>query len=82
MAKFGEQVTSRLLSQEGLEVYVSVVRPRSATVKKKVWVRIQGKEGTQLRQYEALAYARSADVCFVEDDGLKPRKRRKSGPQG
>jgi hypothetical protein len=75
MAKFGPMVWSG----NGLEIYASVPRATRKGVQK-VWIRVQGAVGTTLRVYESLGYARSVDVCFMQDATLKPRKRRKSGP--
>jgi hypothetical protein len=47
----------------------------------KVWLRIEGTDGSTIRLYESLAYARSADICMEHDASLRPRTRRRTGPR-
>ena len=47
----------------------------------KVWIRIEGTDGSSIRLYESLAYARSADICLEHDATLRPRTRRRTGPR-
>ena len=64
---------AKVWHKDGLEVHVEVL-PKTKKGIGKLWVRIQGELGSQIRLYESLSYARSADICFVEDPTLKPRK--------